>query len=192
MAFLSQDQVEQVAANSTTDSRYVAPSKLTEGKPFRFRFFGEALLGWEVWLDMGKGSSKPQRWELKPAELPANAKPDQNGKTDARFFIAGVVWDYEAERFSIMQITQKTLLDKLRKYQADEDYGDATGYDVKITRNVAGERTTYDLVAAPPKAVAKSIAIEFDEFQCNLGALITGEDPFAVEAPTRELAAAAA
>jgi hypothetical protein len=191
MAFLTEDQVQQVATNSATDSRYVQPSKLTEGKEYRYRFFGEALTGYEAWLDMGNNVSKPQRWEMCPTELPANAKADQNGKTEARFFLAGIVWDYANERFSIMQLTQKTLLDKLRKYTADEDYGDATEYDIKITRKVQGERTSYDLVAAPPKPVAKAIAIEFEEFECNLKALISNDDPFAAAGTKKELAAVA-
>jgi hypothetical protein len=178
MAFLTEDQVQQVASNSTSDSRYVQPSKLTEGKEYRFRFFGQAITGFEVWLD----TNKPMRWELCPESLPANVKPEQNGEpAKARFFLAGIVWDYATERFSIMQLTQKTILDKLRKYDADEDYGDATEYDIKLTRRVQGERTSYDLVAAPPKPVAKAIAAEFEDFKCNLKALLTNDDPFATE-----------
>jgi len=61
----------------------------------------------------------------------------------------------------------------------DEDYGDPTGYDIKINKTGEGKETEYSLVAAPPKSVTKDMAEAFDAVTCNLNALFDGEDPWA-------------
>ena len=64
------------------------------------------------------------RWEVKPEALPSNLAPDMSGKVTLRRFIAGLVYDYEAQDFKILEITQRTLMDQLFKFIKDEDYGD--------------------------------------------------------------------
>jgi len=171
--FLSLDVVEEISNESSGSGRYINPAKLTGEK--RLRFFGEGITGWYSWTI----DKKPIRWECKPEELPANLAPDLSGKISVKRFLAGVVYDYEDGDFKILDITQRTLMEQLFKFIKDDDYGDATTYDIKISKAGEGKETTYSLVAAPPKPVTKEIAQAFDDLTCNLKALFDGEDPWA-------------
>jgi hypothetical protein len=178
-AWLSAETVDQVA-KETSSGKYVNPSKLEESKEHRFRLFGTGVTGFEVWTV----DNKPVRYATKPddADLPPNVKVEEStGTPSVRRFLAGLVYDYAAEDFKILQLTQKGLMNGLFKYMQDEDFGDPTDYDIKLTRKGSGLKTEYSLVAAPPKPVAKTIEAEYAELYCNLEALFEGKDPF--EAP---------
>lgn len=170
--FLSLDVIEEIAKESSGSGRYINPSKI-EGE-LRLRFFGTGITGFEAWTE----DNKPIRWETKPEKLPANVRV-QEGYAPLKRFLAAKVYDYAAGDFKILQITQKTLMDQLFKYIKDEDYGDPTQYDIKISKTGEGKKTEYTLVAAPPKPVSKEIQAAYDEWPCNLNALFDGDDPFA-------------
>jgi hypothetical protein len=170
-AFLSAAAIEEISKESSGSGRYLNPNKITD--EVRVRFFGEGITGFEAWTV----ANKPIRWETKPEELPSNIKQQEGYQTIKRF-IAGVVYDYSADDFKILQITQKTLMDQLFKFISDEDYGEPTGYDIKISKSGEGKKTEYSLVAAPPKAVKAELQERFDNFQCFLPRLFDGEDPF--------------
>lgn len=172
-AWLSADAVEEISNESSGGGRYINPSKI-EGEK-RLRFFGAGITGFGAWTI----DKKPIRWEAKPDELPSNLAPDMSGKISLRRFIAGLVYDYEAGDFKILEITQRTLMDQLFKFVKDEDYGDPTGYDIKISKTGQGKDTEYSLLASPPRPVTKEIAAAHGEVRCNLRALFDGEDPWA-------------
>jgi hypothetical protein len=176
--FFTAEQFQQLEENAQSDSRYVKINKLKSDVEHRYRYFGTAITGFEGWVENEQGKPAPIRFELRPEELPENLKPDMNGKKDLKFFMAGIVWDYQEESFKILSITQKTLLDKVKKYAMDDDYGNPTGYDIKVTRSEKDGRTTYDLIAAPPKPALKSIGAAFEDLYCDLSRLYDGEDPF--------------
>lgn len=178
-AWLSPETVEAVS-KETNSGRYVNPSKLDEGKEHRFRLFGTGITGFEAWTT----DNKPVRYTERPedADLPPNVRVDEkSGNPTVRRFLAGLVYDYAAEDFKILQLTQKGLMNGLFKYIQDEDFGDPTSYDIKITRKGSGLNTEYTLVAAPPKPAAAAVTAQYDELYCNLEALFEGKDPF--EAP---------
>lgn len=171
--FLSIDAVDEISKESSGNGRYINPSKL-EGEK-RVRFVGAGITGFSAWTV----DKKPIRWEQLPEQLPSNIAPDMGGRVSAKRFIAGLVYDYEKQDFKILEITQRTLMDQLFKFMKDDDYGDPTGYDIKISKTGEGKSTEYSLVAAPPKPLAKDIAAALENVNCNLNALFDGEDPFA-------------
>lgn len=171
--FLSLDLVEEISKESQGNGRYVNPSKI-EGEK-RLRFVGAGITGFGAWTV----DKRPVRWESRPEKLPADLAPDHSGKISVKRFLAGLVFDYEAQDFKILEITQRTLMDQLFKYMKDEDYGDPSGYDIKISRTGEGIKTEYGLVAAPPKPLAKDITASLESVNCNLAALFDGEDPWA-------------
>lgn len=176
-AWMDEEVLDEIAKES--NSAYINPSKLEEKKAHRFRCFGRAISGFECWYEQD-GKSLPRRFHQKPAddELPAGTKTDDKGNPQLKRFIATLVWDYQAEAFKILQMTQKSLRDDLFKYARDPDYGDPQGYDIKITRTGSGLDTEYALVPSPPKAVDKAVAKQYEEFYCDLDQLFAGEDPF--------------
>jgi hypothetical protein len=173
--FLSASAIEEISKESSGSGRYLSPSKI-DGE-VRVRFFGAGITGFEAWTE----DNKPVRWEAKPEELPAGIRQQEGFQTLKRF-IAGLVYDYSANDFKILQITQKTLMDQLFKFIKDEDYGDPTAYDIKIGKTGEGKKTEYTLVAAPPKAVKADLQARYDELTCDLSRLFDGDDPFAAPA----------
>ena len=172
--WLAEDTVDELEKEAGASGAYLNPSKLTD-KERRVRFVGTGITGWTAWTD----DNKPLRWEAKPAELPDNIKPDMGGRVAAKRFIATKIYDYEANDIKIFEITQKSLMEQLFKYIKDSDYGDPTGYDIKLSKTGTGKDTTYSLVAAPPKAASKEVLELSASTPCNLRALFDGDDPFA-------------
>lgn len=173
--FLPLETFEQIDSESSSNGRYINPSKLEQGKEYRLRFVRPGITGFGGWTV----EKKPIRFEFHPEALPPNLAPDLGGKVQLKRFIAGLVYDYTAEDFKILEITQRTLMEQLYKYAKDSDYGDPLGYDIKLTREGEKMDTKYTLVAAPPKPLEKAIAEKAAEVVCNLQALYDGTDPFA-------------
>jgi len=187
-AFLSDDQVEDVARDAAANDGYVGLSKLDEGKPFRYRFLGAAITGYGTWVETD-GKSKPVRWREKPEgdEIPGNLQINkQSGKAaDIKRFIAGFVWDYAKERISVLMIDQKTILQELHAAIVDPDFGDPQEYDIKITRTKENSFTKYALKAAPPKAVSSHIEEAYEALLdkgADLEVLFDNGNPFDPEA----------
>ena len=122
----------------------------------------DGITGFESWTV----DNKPVRWVTKPVTLPANIVV-QEGFAPIKRFLAGVVYCYESDSFKILQITQKTLMDQLFKYLKDEDYGNPSDYDIKISKKGSGKETEYVLIASPPKEFPASLMARYDEFYCD-------------------------
>ena len=174
--FLSASAIEEISKESSGSGRYLNPAKI-DGE-VRVRFFGTGRTGFEAWTD----DNKPVRWPTKPEKLPANIRQQEGFQTLKRF-LAGLVYDYSANDFKILQITQKTLMDQLFRFIQDEDYGQPVNYDIKIGRTGDGKNTQYTLVAAPPKDIKADIQARYDELPpYDLDRLFDGGDPFAAPA----------
>jgi len=187
-AFLTDDQIEEVAKDTQGNNNFVGLSKLDEGKPHRYRCLGAAITGYSTWLDVD-GKSRPVRWERKPVgqDIPGNIQINKNSGKPAEIkrFVACFVWDYAKERISVLNIDQTTLLSKIHAYIADDEFGDPQGYDIKITRTKEDGFTKYSLTASPPKAVSADISAAFEalmEGGADLTVLFENGDPFNPEA----------
>lgn len=172
--FLTREAIDEISKETSGSGRYLNPSKFTEET--RLRLFGAAITGFEGWTE----DNMPIRWEIKPEELPANIRVQQGFQTLKRFIMV-LAYDYASDEFKILQLTQKTLMDQLFKYMADEDYGSPHNYDIKISKKGEGKKTEYTLVAAPPKEVKPSIQARYDEIECDLNRIYDNEDPFGTE-----------
>lgn len=174
MAFLAPALIEQLRQETSSNSRYLNPSKI-EGEA-RLRFLGEGKTGFESWTL----ENKPVRWEQRPKELPDNIKRDDTGAKPCRRFLAAIVYDYQDDAFKCINITQKCLLDAVFKLCEDPDYGDPNNYDIKIERKGEKLLTTYTLTPCPPKDLSPKVATRWKE-ECekiNLDNLYSGEEIF--------------
>lgn len=161
--------------------KYIQPSKING--EIRLRMFGEGITGYETWVvdtkEDGTEQQKPVRWEQKPAELPSNVRKNDEGKAQLKRFCAAIVWDYQAEDFKILSLTQKTLIKQLMGYIADDkDWGDPAGYDLKISKKGEGLKTEYTMTPASKKAPTKELQEAFEGLVCDLSKLYDGSDPF--------------
>lgn len=159
--------------NNFLPQGYEAPT--TEGNYFkfrkgdnRFRIMSNAVVGWEMWTRDNKPVRQPEAWE----EVPFDAKRNDNGSFQKHFW-AFIVWNYEAKKVQIMEITQKTIQDGIEAVVNNKKWGDPKGYDFVVKATGDGLEREYT-VTPEPHTEAPEVSIS----QINLAALFKGEDPF--------------
>lgn len=141
--------------------------KFKEGET-RFRIISKPILGWEDWKD-----KKPIRFKFdeKPQKPIDPAKP-------IKHFWAMAVWDYQANRVAILEITQKGIQTTLRGLAQDPDWGDPSQYDIKVERKGSGMETEYEVKPVPHKPLTEEIKAACAETKVYLEALYVAGDPF--------------
>lgn len=154
-----------------TEGNYM---KFKKGKN-HFRVLSSAIVGWEYW----NKDNKPVRSknELSPEDM-VNAKTDKDDFPIApKFFWAFLVWNYEAKKVQVLEITQKGIREAIEALLADEAWGSPKGYDIVITATGDGLEREYQVM---PKPHTQSPITTIPKI--NLEALFDGEDPFHVNA----------
>lgn len=147
--------------------------KLQQGKN-KFRILSEAIVGTEIWEEDSDGNKKPVRFR------PDDSIPvDKYDTGDARHFWAFVVYNRNADKIQILEITQKTIQRALKALAEDEDWGNPQNYDITITRKGEGMDTEYTVMPGQKSEISDEIKKEYKEADINLEALFDGEDPFA-------------
>lgn len=163
------------------DENYKVPTtsnymKFVEGKN-KFRVLSSAIVGYEYWTK----DNKPMR-SAEPFEgVPEDIKTDKDGKYNINHFWAFIVWNYEAKRVQILELTQKGLMNYIQSLVNDEVWGNPKGYDLVVTRKGSGMDTEYTAVANPHSPVEASISDQFGKMKIDLNALFSGADPFSVD-----------
>lgn len=141
-------------------------AKITLGEN-RFRILAPPLTGYVGWAD-----KKPFR-----SEMMTSRKFDDPVKPVMIFLI----WSYAQREIQILEVTQRTVQQKIFELSKDPDWGDAYHYDIKISKSGNGMSTKYDCAACPKTPVTDEIKKAAAEKPCNLRALFTGGDPWKVE-----------
>lgn len=156
--------------------------KLKEGSTLvKFCTKYDPICGWEFFGEGLDGKSKkPFRREFdKDAflqnqfdqEFMINAGASENEKQ--KFFVASVVWNYDAQKYQIWEITQKSIIDKIKTLAANKRGWSKDKYDLEIIREGQGKETRYEVLTE------KSTEIELPEPpSIDLTKLFSGEDPF--------------
>jgi hypothetical protein len=146
----------------------------------RFRIMSSPILGYEYWTEED-GNRKPNRVRMEE-QVDISQVPNPE---ELKHFWAMVVWNYDANRLQILQLTQKGIMKSLKALTADEDWGNPKGkdgYDIVITREGEGLETEYQVSPKPKKELGEKITNIYKEAEINLDALYGGEDPFAKSA----------
>ena len=143
--------------------------KIQDGEN-RIRILTAPVLGWEDWQ------------EKKPIRFTYDNKPQKSidPKKPVRHFWAFVVYNYADQKIQIMHITQATIRKAIEGLCKDSDWGDPYNYDIKVLKSGEGVDTEYSVNPVPHKPVDPSIIEMFNENRCNLNALFTCDDPFAL------------
>lgn len=152
-----------------------------EQGPNKFRILSNPIMGYEYWTEVTtKEKSKPVRSLEIPFPIPLDA--DLKKGWSPRYFWAFVVYNLDAKKIQILEITQKGLIKALQDLVTNEDYGDPKGYTITVTREGEGLESTYTLMPSPPKATPNEVLKMYEETPVNLEALFEGKDPFNYEA----------
>lgn len=134
-----------------------------------FRVLSPAIVGWEYWSTDKKPIRSREPWEEMPIDIQAGGK--------IKHFWAFIVFNYEAKKPQILEITQKTIQDALEALVSNKKWGNPMGYDLVVQAEGDGLERTYTVIPEPHTEAPK-VAIS----QINLNALFTGEDPFTSKA----------
>jgi len=146
----------------------------------RFRIMTRPILGWEWWEDKAEGGRTPKRVRMD------GTVPVSTGG-EAKHFWAFVVWNYGANAFQILEITQKGIQTSIKGLWKDADWGSPLGYDIVVNRNGEGLETEYSVTPKPQKSIDPAILEKFQELSINLEALYDGADPFSTPAKREEV-----
>jgi len=150
-----------------TSSNYM---KVTEGE-HTFRILSSAIVGYVYF----NNENKPIRSRVPFEETPADIKKD--GRIN--HFWSFVIYNYDAKRLQIFEVTQKTIQTPLKALIDNPKWGSPMSYDLTITRKGSGmQDTEYAVMPNPHTEVEPAILEAFEKANINLNALYDGEDPF--------------
>lgn len=137
-----------------------------------FRVLSSAVVGYEYFNQ----DNKPVR-----SKEPFESTPDIKKDATVRHFWSFVIWNYEAERVQIMEITQKSIMTAIKALVDNKKWNSPLGYDITVTRKGSTMNDTeYSVVPSPHTEVSDAIKAAYAARPVNLEALFTGEDPFKV------------
>jgi len=156
---------------------YEAPEKPSNYMKFqdgknKFRVLSDIIVGYEWWVENDNGTCKPVR--SKPADLAKHNAPDDAVK----WFWSMIVWNYQASRIQILNITQARIQKEIEAYEDNEDWGDSKNYDITVTRSGEKMLTKYSVQPSPHKQVAPEVIEALNATSIDLNALFDGKDPF--------------
>lgn len=146
--------------------------KLTEGE-HNIRVLSSAIVGWEYF----NKENKPVRSKVPFEEVPSDIK--EGGRIN--HFWAFVVWNYEAKRVQILELTQKTIMNPIQDLINNPKWGSPKEYDITITRKGTGmQDTEYSVIPNPHSKVEESTLEAYKRLNIGLSALYESLDPFQV------------
>jgi len=147
--------------------------KLIEGT-HTFRILSSAIVGYEYF----NKDNKPVRQREPFDEMPSDIKKD--GKIN--HFWAFIIWNYDAKRLQIMEITQKTIMTPLKALIDNPKWGSPKKFDITITRKGSGfNDTEYAVMPNPHTELSDEITTAYMGSSIKLENLYDGKDPFSAE-----------
>lgn len=139
-----------------------------------FRVLSSAITGWEYWNTNNKPVRRKETWNTVPDDI----KTESDGSIRINHFWAFVVWNYEAKKIQILEVTQKGVMKYMQGLIKNPKWGNPKGYDITVTRNGSGFDTEYTCVASPHSPIEENIQTQYGSMKINLEALYDGGDPF--------------
>lgn len=171
-------------APPVSGGQYFRTKDMMSGKPYRVRILSEPIIGYLGWKD-GKPIRRPfvegksGNDHFKPGEVLVD------DKSKIRYFRAFFIWDYQDHAVKVWELTQGTIIAAIRQHVSDPDFGgpegDATAFDLKVSKTGSGMDTEYTVSPAPPSPIIPEIVDAWDAVNrkgCDLTALFNGGDPF--------------
>lgn len=160
-------------------------TKFAQGETI-IRILESPILGWELWVN-----NKPVRFNMTeeiPMEVMDSADIDPRTKMPKppKHFWAMVVWNYEINRLQIWQITQKSIIKKIKGLSKSKVWGTPLDYDLSITKDGEGLETEYDTQPAPKMKLDSKIQQAFENAQIDTKKLYTGDNPFSEQRSVNE------
>lgn len=137
-----------------------------------FRIMSSAIVGYEYFTKENKSVRSRVPFEDYPSDIKENGK--------IKPFWAFIVWNYKLSRIQILELTQKTIMNYIKKALVDNPkWGDPTMYDITVNKTGISLETEYTVAGEPPLAEpTEDIKTAFASKYINLEALFENADPF--------------
>lgn len=100
--------------------------------------------GGGLYLKITDGQTVKIRIASEPAIFQSESQPDEHGQTRISTRYGWLVWNQDDQTAQILQ-QSATFFKNLAVLAQDDEYGDPTGYDIKIKRVGSGLETTYTI-----------------------------------------------
>lgn len=139
-----------------------------------FRVLSSAIVGYEYWTKENKPVRSKELWD----EVPIDIKWEKDGSYRINHFWAFVVYNYEAKKIQILELTQKGIMKTMQGLIKNSKWGNPNGYDITVSRSGSGFDTEYSVVPNPHSKLDVKIEEQYEIKNINLEALFKGEDPF--------------
>ena len=198
---LSKSKIEQII-NKHTQSNIPNPLSADYEEPIEYgnymkfeegdnkiRILSEGIVGKEYWevyeSEDGKEKKRPLRVPKDGSQTIDLSEVELDIDSDPKIFEAYFIYNYEAEKVQIMNVTQKNITRGIRSYTKNPRWGSPDGYDLVITKTVkAGDprhNTSYSVIAEPHSVLEEHIQKQWEALgfiRESLFLLYEGLDPF--------------
>ena len=142
-----------------------------------FRILSDAIIGWKWWIDNKNGNRKPIRVKTEDEIVLGEIDDPQKIK----HFWAFVVYNFDAEKIQILEITQATVRKPIKALSQNTKWGDPKNYNIVVVKTGEGMDTEYQVTPEPKEKLNSEIIKKYENMEINLDALFEDEDPFAVK-----------
>lgn len=159
MSWLPQDYKAPMGNSSYT--------KLEDGEN-KVRIITAPIIGYEDW-----DNKRPLRYRMEN-------RPDHpiDPEKPIKHFWSFVVWNYKTQKIEIFHVTQRMIQRKIEYLSRDSDWGDPTGYDIKIEKSGSAKETKYEVSPTPKREVDFEIQEAFHDRPVDLDEMFRSGDPF--------------
>jgi len=154
--------------------------KFAQGKN-KFRIIGSAIIGNEYWTQTPEGK-RPVR-----KRVDENIPVGELGEEGLKHFWAFPVYNHNAGKIQILEVTQKGIMGSIKALIDDEDWGDPKQYDIVVTREGEGFDTMYSVMPSPQKPLSKEIQKQIDNTEIDMESFYDGGHPLRGGKTTKDL-----
>lgn len=158
-----------------TTSNYM---KFEEGEN-AFRVLSSAIIGYEYFTMENKPVRSKEQFDAIPVDIKM-VKDDAGKSVPSKIshFWAFAVWNYQAKRVQVLELTQKTIMKPMQAYIKNPKWGSPKEYDFIVNKTGSGFDTEYALTVNPKSPLDEEVKVACKKLQINLEALYEGGDPF--------------
>lgn len=169
MSFLPDDYADAKKAVSKSGGDYL---KFQDGET-KFRILDKPIVGYIAWAER-----KPYR--IRTTETFSEKFPDVTLDADnkTKIFWAMPVYNVNTEEIQLLEIDKATVLSAIEGLATDADWGDPTGYDIKVIKAGKGKDTTYTTTPGKASPIDPQILKDLKDMGMNISALYDGGNPF--------------
>lgn len=161
-----------------TKQPYLVLSKADYGE-HKIRILSNPINGWLDWIvepSLEKG--KKDKW-TPVRTLPTDKRPPISAEREPIAFWSLVIWNYNENRLVIWDLTQSSIIKKLKELNNSKNFGDPKNYDLIVNKTKSKkDKPSYDVIPLPPSPLSERIKEFYEKTPVRLTALYENKDPF--------------